>query len=108
MNHNVVVVLISSLSFIRGGVGASERREPIWEAKTSEAHHEVSYLECMAVATASTWVTSGRLSGSGVMQSATTALSKYFKIKLGREAPFGKLVRAFGQMAFDSPPPPNR
>ena len=80
VNHNVVVVLISSLSFIRGGVGASERLEPIWEAKTSEAHHEVSYLECMAVATASTWVTSGRLSGSGVMQSATTALSKYFKI----------------------------
>ena len=80
MNHNVFVVLISSLSFIRGGVSARERREPIWEGKTSEAHHEVSYLECMAVATASTWVTSGRLSGSGVMQSATTALWKYFKI----------------------------
>ena len=32
------------------------------------------YFECIAVATASTWVTSGRLSGSGVMQSATTDL----------------------------------
>ena len=44
-------------------------RNLLWSKLSS-----LSYLECIAVATASTWVTSGLLSGSGVMQSATTDL----------------------------------